>query len=69
MKTILNVETGEEIIRELTDEELAQEKIDVAELEEKRQKKEAEKKLKTDKQNEIANRLGITPEELATLLS
>lgn len=65
MKTILNVETGEEVVRELNSDELAQQKIDEALY----AAKIAEEQAKENAKSELLNRLGITAEEAKLLLS
>ena len=65
MKRIINCETGEVIDRELNDDELKQEKIDWANL--KKLQKEAEEKDKA--RQAIADRIGLTADELKILLS
>ena len=62
---IVNVETGEEIIRELNADELAQNKIDVAEQEAKTA---AAEQAATDKAA-LLTKLGISQDDLKTLLS
>lgn len=65
MKKIINCETGEEILRELTAEELAQQEID----EKAREAELVEIAKKEAAKNELLERLGITNDELAVLLS
>lgn len=65
MKKIINCETGEEIVRELTAEELAQQEID----EKAREAELVEIAKKEAAKNELLERLGITNDELAVLLS
>ena len=64
MKLIVNVETGETIERELTAEELAQQVIDQNESDVIA----ADLQAKADAKAAIASRLGLTSDELATLL-
>ncbi len=64
MKKIINCETSEVIERELNAEELAQQAIDEA-VEVARQ---AEAKAKLAQKQEIANRLGLSFDELKLLL-
>ena len=64
MKLIVNVETGETIERELTAEELAQQVIDQNESDVIA----ADLQAKADAKAAIATRLGLTSDELATLL-
>lgn len=61
---IVNVETGEEIEREMTDKEYAQLQIDQAEAEANLVKKAA----KAQARQEILERLGLTEEEARLLL-
>jgi len=61
---IVNCETGEEIVRDATAEEIAQMEIDAANA--ATQKAEAETK-EADRQA-ILNRLGLTADELKTIL-
>ena len=68
-KTIIDCLTGETITREMNSEELAQLAKDIAGA-----KLEAEAKLKAEeardrKRQEVLDRLGITAEELKTILS
>jgi hypothetical protein len=65
MKRIINCETGEVIERELNAEEIAQEKIDKKVFESVR----AEIIAKENAKLEIYEKLGITAEEAALLLS
>jgi hypothetical protein len=64
-KIIHNTETNEIIEREFNDEELAQYEIDVADLEAKR----SEALAKAAAKEALLDRLGITAEEAALLLS
>lgn len=64
MKRIINVQTGEVIERELNAEELTQEKIDNADS--VKLQKEAEEKDAA--RQAIADRLGLTADELKLLL-
>ena len=63
-KLIINVETGEETLRELNAEELAQQATDKA-VEAARQ---AEAEAKAAQRQALLNRLGITEEEARILL-
>lgn len=65
MKTILNVETGEETQVEFTAEELAQQEIDSAMV----AQKESEKATLEKKKQEVLKKLGLTAEEVAALLA
>ena len=60
-----NCETGEEIVRDATDEEIAQKEIDAA----GRAALQAEIKAKEDAKTALLDRLGITAEEARLLLS
>jgi len=61
---IVNVQTGEEIVREMNDEEYAQYEIDVAKG---KAKDAARAKAEADKAALLA-KLGISPDEAALLL-
>ena len=61
---IVNVETGEEIIRDANAEELAQMKIDA----ENREARIAEIKAKEIERQAILDRIGLTADELKTIL-
>jgi hypothetical protein len=63
-KIIHNTETNEIIEREYTDEEMAQYELDVADVEAKK----AEAEAKQVQRQAIADRLGLTAEELQILL-
>jgi len=63
-KLIINVETGEEIIKELTKADKDQQKIDEAEI----AQIEAEATAKQAARQAIADRLGLTADELKLLL-
>ena len=63
-KLIVNCETGEEIVRELNTEELAQQSIDEANT----QAEQVEAETKQAQRVAIADRLGLTAEELQVLL-
>jgi hypothetical protein len=64
-KLVHNVETGEVSEVELTSQELAQLEADKNE----KAKESQELKAKQDAKSAIADRLGLTPDELATLLA
>ena len=64
MKRIINVETGETIERELTKAEKDQQKIDEAAYKLNKDKAKAEETAKS----EILDRLGLTADELKTIL-
>jgi hypothetical protein len=63
-KLIVNVETGEETVRELNKAEKDQQKIDEAKLQEIK----AEEDAKITAKQTIADRLGLTADELKLLL-
>ena len=67
--TIVNAETGEIIVRDLTPAETKQKEIDDAKAIAKRAKLEAETEAKAATKAELLKRLGITAEEAALLLS
>lgn len=69
MKTIINVETGEVIERELNAEEIAQQKIDEAKVKEAIATELAIEAEKSAKKAELLAKLGITEEEAKILLS
>ena len=62
---IVNAATGEEIIRDANADELAQMQVDAANAEAKK----AEAEAKADAKTALLNKLGITAEEAALLLS
>lgn len=62
---IINVETGEEIIRDANADEIAQMQLDAANDETRKAQVEANAKAKAA----LLNKLGITAEEAALLLS
>jgi hypothetical protein len=61
---IVNVETGEEIVRDATAEEIAQMGLDAADA--KAQKTAAD--AKTTQREAILDRIGLTADELQTIL-
>ena len=63
-KLIINCETGEEMLRELNADELAQQVIDEANAQAEQVKAEAKQAARIA----IADRLGLTAEELQVLL-
>jgi len=70
MKTILNVETGEFIERDLNAEELAQQAIDEAKYQEQQEIKQTEEEAKAAAKASAEAKLaalGLTPEEIAAL--
>jgi hypothetical protein len=64
MEYIVNVETNEVIIREMSEDEIAQWQLD----QETEAKRIAEEQIKADAKAAIAERLGLTGDDLATLL-
>ena len=68
-KVIVDCSTGETTIVPLTAEEIAQAEADKAQAEADRQAAEAEAAQKAAQKEAIAERLGLSAEELATLLS
>ena len=62
---IVNCETGEEIIRDATTEEITQMEVDSANAEARK----AEAQAKADQRQAILDRLGLTSEEAALILS
>lgn len=69
MKTIINVETGEVIERELSGDEIAQQKIDEAKFKETKAAELVIEAEKSAKKAELLAKLGITEEEAKILLS
>ena len=67
-KIIVNCETGEVQEVELTAEEVAQREADAKAYAEAKAQEEAEAKAKADAKAAIADRLGLTADDLATLL-
>ena len=61
---IVNAETGEEIVRDANAEELAQIEIDAVSAAAKK----AEEEAKAEAKQAILDRLGLTAEELQTIL-
>ena len=59
-----NCETGEEIVRDATVEEIAQMELDAANSVARK----AEAKAKEAQREAIFNRIGLTPDELQTIL-
>jgi hypothetical protein len=68
MKMIVNCETGEVIERQLNKAEKDQEKIDEAKYLAAKAKAEAEAETKAIAKQAIADRLGLTADELLSLL-
>jgi hypothetical protein len=68
-KLIINCETGEQIEVELTAEEIAQREADAKEYEADKKAKEAEAAAKAQAKAELLDRLGLTAEEAALLVS
>jgi hypothetical protein len=67
-KLIINVETGEETVRELNKAEKDQEKIDAANTKAKVDAEKAEAEAKETARAAILDRLGLTADELQTIL-
>ena len=61
---IVNVETGEEVVRDATTQEIAQIKLDANATEARK----AEAEAKASARQAILNRLGLTAEEAALIL-
>lgn len=68
-KLIINCETGEQTEVELTAEEIAQREADAAKAEADRVAKEAAAAAKAQAKSELLDRLGLTAEEAALLVS
>ena len=68
-KIVINCETKEEQILELTDEEIAQLEADRAAYEAQKAQEEAEAQAKAFAKGALLNKLGITAEEAKLLLS
>jgi hypothetical protein len=68
-KLIINCETGEQTEVELTAEEVAQREADAKAYEAEQKAKEAEAAAKAQAKAELLDRLGITAEEAALLVS
>ena len=68
-KLVINCETKEQIEIELTDEEVAQLEADRAKAEADKAKADADAAAKAEAKAELLDRLGITAEEAALLLS
>jgi hypothetical protein len=67
-KLIVNVETGEETVRELNKAEKDQEKIDAANTKAKVEAEKAEAESKATAKAAILDRIGLTADELKTIL-
>lgn len=67
-KLIVNVETGDTVERDLTEAEKDQQKIDEAEIKANQEAIQAEIDAKETAKAEIADRLGLTLDELKLLL-
>jgi hypothetical protein len=67
-KIIVNCETGEVQELELTAEEVAQREADAAAYTAQKAVEDADKQAKADAKSAIATRLGLTADDLATLL-
>ena len=68
-KLIINCETGEQTEVELTADEIAQREADAKAYEAEKKAKEVEAAAKATAKAELLNKLGITAEEAALLLS
>ena len=68
-KLIINVETGEETLRELNSEELAQQDIDELRAQEVQLAHQAEAEAKANAKAALLAQLGITAEQAKLLLS
>jgi hypothetical protein len=68
-KIIVNCETGEVQELELTADEVAQREADAAAHAAQEAQEDADKQAKADAKAAIADRLGLTADDLATLLS
>jgi hypothetical protein len=68
-KLIINCETGEQTEVELTAEEIAQREADAKAYEADKVAKEAEAAAKAEAKAELLDRLGLTAEEAALLVS
>jgi hypothetical protein len=68
-KIIINCETGEQTEVELTAEEIAQREADAKAYEADKKAKEAEAAAKAEAKAELLDRLGLTAEEAALLVS
>jgi hypothetical protein len=69
MKTIINCETGEIVVRELNKAEKDQQKIDEANIAAANALVKAEEDAKATAKAALLNKLGITAEEAVLLLS
>jgi hypothetical protein len=65
---IVNVETGEEIVRDATVEEIAQMELDSADSLLRKATAEAEAEAKAAEKSALLARLGLTEDELKTIL-
>ena len=68
-KLIINCETGEQTEVELTAEEIAQREADAVKAEADKAAKEAADAAKAEAKSELLDRLGLTAEEAALLVS
>jgi hypothetical protein len=68
-KLIINCETGEQTEVELTADEIAQRELDAKAYEAEQKAKEAEAATKAQAKAELLDRLGLTAEEAALLVS
>ena len=67
-KIVVNCETGEVQELELTADEVAQREADAAAYAAQKAQEDADKQAKADAKAAIATRLGLTADDLATLL-
>jgi hypothetical protein len=68
MKTIINCETGEVVVRELNKAEKDQQKKDEAQIAKLEADLKAEEDAKTAAKQAILDRIGLTDDELKTIL-
>ena len=68
-KYVFDAETGEEIIRPMTDEEQAERDAEVAAIAQVKAEKEAAKAELEAKKLEVLAKLGLTADEVASLLA
>lgn len=68
MKKIINCITGEVTLEPLSDDDIEQEKIDALEIKQKKAAEQAEAKVKATEKQAILDRIGLTADELKTIL-
>lgn len=68
-KYVFNAETGEEVIRAMTDEEQAERNADIALAAQIKSNKAAEEAAKRAAKEAVLEKLGLTAEEAAALLA